>query len=91
MAQLLQRGLRGGQEIASGVNQFDSATYATKQGLAKVIFQHADLMADGRLGDVQFLGRTGKALQAGRSFKTDQSGKRRKGAIAVHEHFRLIR
>ena len=85
MAQFFQCGLRGDQKIAPGIDQFDPPPDPAKQRLAKVIFQHADLMADGRLGDVQLFGRAGKTLQPGGGLKADQGGKRGKAAIGAHE------
>ena len=72
MAQFLQRRMGGDQEITARVHQLDAATDPAEQGLAKVVFKDAHLMADRRLGDVQLPGRAGKALQPRCGFKADQ-------------------
>jgi hypothetical protein len=51
---------------------------ALKQGSAKVLFQVADLVADGRRRQVQLLRGQGKTLQPGSRLEGAQTGQRRK-------------
>jgi hypothetical protein len=59
------------QEIAARIHQLNSPADSAEQGLAQVVLQHADLMADRGLGDVQLFRGAGKALQPGSSFMSD--------------------
>ena len=47
-------------------------------------FELGDLLADGALGEVQFLGRAGETQVTGHRFKTLQRGDRREMAFAQH-------
>src|SRR5690606_25981461 len=75
-----------------GIGQFDPPADAAKERLAQVVLQRSDLVADRRLGDIQFLGGTRKAPQPRGGLEADERGKRGEGSIRVlHEKFLPIR
>ena len=53
----------------AGIGQGDAAPVAKEQRLFQVRFQATDLLADGRLGQVQFVGSLVKTAQPRRRFK----------------------
>lgn len=74
--QLLQHHLRGAEQIVAGVGQRHAAAGAEEQRLLQKRFEAADLLADGRLGKVQFFGSLMKTAQARRRFETAQRAQR---------------
>ena len=54
----------------------------------KLIFKRFDLVADGRLGDVQFLGRSGEAQMASSGFECPQRIQRRQ--VAAHRIIHVL-
>jgi hypothetical protein len=61
----LERGSRVGQQGLAGRGQPDPAPVAQEQALAELGFQAADLLADGRLGDRDAVGRAGEVALLG--------------------------
>ena len=62
----------GGQVAAAGLGQAQAFGFANKQRAAEVLLQLLDLLANGGLGDVQFVGGAGEAAQARGGFKGAQ-------------------
>ncbi len=63
-----------GQVQAAGRGQLQAPPDAQEKVVAQHVFKLRHLLADGALGQVQFLGGTGKAQMAGCSFKALQGG-----------------
>ena len=80
--QLQQHLLGRLQQILARVGQGDGTSLAVKQRLAKQLLQRADLLTDGRLGEVQLLGRLMKAAEPGRRLEAAQHVER--GPVFEH-------
>ena len=74
--QLPQQGLGGFQQVDAGVGEGDAAALPEEQRLLQRRLQAPDLLADGRLGQVQFLSRTVEAAEPGGSLETPQGVQR---------------
>jgi len=82
--QLPQQGLGGFQQVDAGVGEGDAAALPEEQRLLQRGFQAPDLLADGRLGQMQFLGGPVETTQAGGGLETTQRVQR----WPMLEHFR---
>ena len=70
-----------GEVQRAGRCQVQAPTNALEQRVRKHVFELRDLLADGALGQVQFLGRAGEAEVAGGRFEALKGGGRRHQAF----------
>ncbi|MNI42036.1 hypothetical protein D3C73_963060 [compost metagenome] len=58
--------------MCAGLGQLQSPRFADEDGVAEMLFEKLDLIADGGLRHAEFFRRTGEILQAGDSLEDPQ-------------------
>ncbi len=80
-----QRRRDGAQQQLAGLRELHAARAAREQRRAQLVLQALDLAADGRLGDVQLLGRGAEARAPGHGLEAAQVVEDQR-AMATHVH-----
>ena len=86
--ELLQQRRHRAQQRRAGAGELDMARAAQEQRRAEFVLERADLAADGRLGEVQFLGGGAKAQAPRHRLEGPQAAQReRPVARRIHIEF----